>query len=133
MPGQGLGGEVERLHSGENRLDDLGREEGQRHEAAHIAFTAIFGFRDLCEGLLAATHDILEPPLGANHGLDQRWVWPGRYAVVCTFEDKTRLDSAALDARWDEVANQRLLTRKLGEVQSDGNLVSTQLNALDQV
>jgi hypothetical protein len=34
--GQGLGGEVDRLGPSENRLDDIGRQEGQRYEAAHI-------------------------------------------------------------------------------------------------
>jgi hypothetical protein len=34
------------LGSGENRLDDVRRQEGQRHEAAHIAFAMSFGFGD---------------------------------------------------------------------------------------
>src|SRR5262245_10089443 len=114
MPGQGLGCQLDRLGSGEDR---------KRHEAAHVSFTVSFGFRDICQGLAAASHEIVEPPMGTSHGLDQCRIWPERHAVVGTTEDETHLHASALHACWNEVAKQRLLTSKLGEVQADGDLV----------
>lgn len=72
--GQRLGREIDGLAACEDRLNDVGGEESQRQLVADIAVADTLRFRDVSQRSGPAGQEIVEPPVGADDGLDQRRV-----------------------------------------------------------
>ena len=104
----GLGGKADGVLAGEDGLDDLGVEKGERQQVTDVAVGDPFGSGDRSERGSTSGDDVVEPVVRADDGLDQRGV---RFCIVPVaarrFENQPHLDAASLDADRNDVGDDR--------------------------
>jgi len=98
---QGLGGELWRLVTYGNRLDNSRGQERQPHHSSDVPGTDALSFSNLRHGLRSTRQQILRPLTRSGDGFQERRIGSrGGRAIAC--DDQTHLDTAPPDCHWKE-------------------------------